>query len=241
MIDDYEILNRRVFSACFSSAKYIVFVGNGPTDAADQVHIDNADIVVRFNNWGSRNGLVHNVSRRCDMVFLNGDCHTTNIGKEDVGAPKAAIMAIPYPHHAVDGDRLLSRFYPQALHAQVHPFWLRDLCKHLGYKSDGTKHPLPTVGLVGMYMLHKIVPDVNFYVCGFSWHFDPATDQIQKHSFDQDPLPTHFNHWYVRELVYICRRFYCVPHWRFSSIAVQALNRVHNKQFSWEKTWPLTP
>lgn len=241
MIEDYEILNKRSFNACFPRASYITFVGNGPTDRADQKFIDAADIVVRFNNWGSRTELVHNVSRRCDMVFLNGDCHTTNIGKDDVTDPKMAVMAIPYPHHAQDGDKLLGRFYKQAMWAQVNPFLLRDLCISLNYKSDGTKHPMPTVGLVGMYMLQKIVPQANFYVCGFSWHYDPATDRVQRHEINQDPLPTHFNHWYVRELVYVCRHFYCVPHWRFSSIAVQALLRVYGKQFAWEKTWPLNP
>lgn len=237
-IDNYEILNRRVFFQRFINVGRIVFVGNGPTEAADQEAVEKADLVVRFNNWGSRNGLVHNVPRRCDMVFLNGDCHTTNIHKEDVGDPGMAVMAIPYPHHATDGDKLLTTFYKNAVLTQVNPFWLRDLCNRLNYKSDGTKHPLPTVGLVGMYMLNKLVPDAHFYVCGFSWHYDPATNKVQGFDVNMPKLPTHFNHWYVRELVYVARAF---SHWSFSAIPQQAINFAKDKSFAWEQTWPLIP
>lgn len=235
-IDNYEILNRRVFENTFSiyRRRSIVFVGNGPTEEADKEIVERADTVVRFNNWGSRSGIMHNVSRRCDMVFLNGDCHTTNINKDDVGDPLMAVMAISYPHHAQDGDRLLTRFYKNSVLAQINPFWLRDLCRMLGYKSDGTKHPLPTVGLTGMYMLSKLAPEARFHVCGFSWHYDAETGKVQGH--DPDILPSHFNHWYMRELVFVAHTF---PHWAFGRIPQQAINFVKGKTFTWEQSWPL--
>lgn len=225
-----------VFGSSFSC---VAVVGNGPVDPMDRAVVEGADIVVRFNNWGSRSDgwcqdNLQQVGGRCDVVLGNFDVHTTNIGQRGITAPKIAVLAIPTPH-SIDRENHFQRFYPDAQAAMVNPFGVYDCCRELGLDSLGHEHPMPTVGMTGLYQLFHMKLSTVFFVTGFSWHYDWKEDTVQGFDIAAETLPTHFNHFYLKELLWVSRNLLEHPSWSFGPIAEEALQRVFDKRFQWEK------
>jgi hypothetical protein len=224
---DLHIFNRELLADRFGEVSEVAVVGNGPVSPEDRMHVDSAGVVIRFNNWGSRRELREAnsiVGGRCDVMFGNFDVHTTNQGKGGVGMPSMAVLAIPTPHRLADADRMMARWYGGSTFAMVNPFWCRDLCKVLGLESDGWKHPLPTVGLTALYHLYRMQmeDDVDFFVCGFSWHVDPENGTVQ------DVKPPHekvgiWNHYYLREARWVQDHLWDREEWFFGSAPTRAL------------------
>lgn len=236
---ELDIFNKRLLEEVFgTSIGCIAVVGNGPVDPVDKSIIEGADVVMRFNNWGSRTDgwcqdNLEKVGGRCDIMLGNFDIHTTNIGQRDITAPKIATLAIPTPHN-IDRASHFERFYPDARASMVNPFWVYQCCQELGLASVGHEHPMPTVGMTGLYHLHHMKLDTVFFVTGFSWHYDRKEDTVQGIDIGAENLPTYWNHFYIKELVWVSRNLLDDPRWSFGPQAEEALQRVYGKRFPWE-------
>ncbi len=241
--DDLSIWCGDAIHEDFGRDILIGLVGNGPVDRSDAAALDECDVIVRFNNWGSRSGEIKDkwlpiIGGRCDIALGNFDCHSTNIGRDGITAPKQAVLGIPYPHRWKDADTFYDRFYPEARPCMINPFWNRDLCAELGYENEGWKHPLPTVGLTAMYHLNRMVQagqlQAHFFVCGFTWHYNAEKDTIQDVPITTGRLPGHFNHFYHKEAWWVSNRLYGNgSRWTFGAISCRPLNRLNNADYSW--------
>lgn len=213
----------------------IAIIGNGPVSDEDAALVANCDMYVRFNNWGSRACLQPHlkvVGGRCDVVFGNMDIHTTNQGASGVGVPRLAVQAIPYPHRYNDADMLASKWYPTAQLAMINPFWMRDLCYEMGLDSIGVKHPLPTVGITGMYAFWRMGFDtahahVEYRVAGFNWHYDRDRGTYDGlHPSVVDSPPKGRNHYYLLEARWCSEVLLGSKKWLFTSAATEALQNL---------------
>lgn len=242
--DELTIWGADVMRRVFGDAGRIALVGNGTVEEESTAKITAADVVVRFNNWASRKECIEQTlphgSLRCDLLVTHFDLHSDNMGQGGVARPKLVVIGIPAPFQIDAIPAKLDRLHPDAVAAMVHPYWNRDLCRELGIESLGFKHPLPTLGLTAIYHLARMRLSAEFYVCGFDWHFDPATDSIQGVSLQAERLPGHFNHWYAREAAWISRGLYGSPQWQFSRRAAKTMERMAGKTFPWEATAPVT-
>lgn len=240
MITDLCIWNPGVMRDLFGGmapGQCVAVVGNGPMRHADAMQVEVADVVVRFNNWGSRRGLRERiVSGRCDILVGNFDCHTTNMGEGIIERPALAVLGIPFPHHASDAERLWGRFYPRAVWAMTNPWLVRSLTRELGYSGDGITHPMPTVGMTAIYHLYKMNLPPRVHVCGFDWHYDEITDTIDGVAVDTEHLPQHFNHFYAKEVLWVARNCFRKPGWSFSNACSAVLERFHLAVFPWERS-----
>jgi hypothetical protein len=156
------------------------------------------------------------------------------MGIGDIGRPKLVVIGIPAPFQIDRIPAKVDQWYRYASVAMVNPYWNRQLCRALSLASDGYRHPLPTLGMTAIYHLARMQLSAEFYVCGFDWHFDPVADTIQGCPVTADRLPTHFNHWYVREAVWIARNLLPSDSWKFSQRATRTLDRVRHERFAWE-------
>jgi hypothetical protein len=244
-IDQLTIWNADVVGRIFGQPKRISLVGNGTVEADSTAIIQSSDVVIRFNNWATRPECVEKTlpsgTLRCDMLVTHLDLHSANMGKGEVAAPRLVVLGIPAPFQIDNIPKKLDRWHPNTPVAMVNPYWNRQLCQALSLNSEGFKHPLPTLGMTAIYHLARMNLSAEFYVCGFDWHFDPATDRIQGHAIDAPRLPGNFNHWYVREAVWITRSLYRHERWKFSARAARTLARLDEKQFTWEQNGPVTP
>lgn len=211
--------------------KTISIIGNGPVTPEDRVRVRDSQLVVRFNNWGSRKGLEETLSvvgGRCEVCFSNMDTHTTNQGVQDISEARMLVQAIPYPHRFLDADRLAERWYPKAFFCMINPFWVRDLCSLLGFgPHPGVTHPMPTAGMTGLYSFFrmKLPSTYRFYASGFTWNRDPDTglfDGIQP-KLPEPPEWKPSNHYFLREARLVQSLLGDNPQWEFSSLAQEAL------------------
>jgi hypothetical protein len=144
------------------------------------------------------------------------------------------VIGIPAPFQIDTIPAKLDRWHADAAVAMVNPYWNRQLCQELSLDSLGHAHPLPTLGLTAIYHLSRMALPATAYVCGFDWHYDPAADTIQGHAIDTPRLPAHFNHWYVREAVWVSRHLFGHRQWQFSQRATRTLERLGGRTFAWE-------
>jgi hypothetical protein len=233
------MFNSTVLARFFPNTQTIAVVGNGPVSPEDGEHVAKANVVVRFNNWASRGSIDQpGIPKRADIVFTNGGSHSSI--KSQVH-PTLVVLANPYPHYWDTADRDLMRFYPQSHLTHINPFWMRDLCKSLNYDSKGYAHPLPTVGLVGIYALMKISKTMNYFITGFTWGYDEVADTIQGHKLDNDSRckEKKFNHNFFRELLWTSRSIEHISTVKFSTRSKTALDRVRGRRFTSEYNWPL--
>ncbi len=242
-VDELLIWNAQAMADHFPRARTVAIVGNGAVDAESTSHIEQADVVVRFNNWATRSFCVeHNLPHstgRCDLLVTHCDLHSGNQGKGGIGRPSLVVIGIPAPFHIDVLPARIDKWYPDCRVAIVNPYWNRQLCQSLALKSEGWQHPLPTLGMTALYHLGRMELGYEYYVCGFDWHFDPERDTIQEHAVDAQKLPGHYNHWYVKEAVWIARSLWQRPKWSFSSRAARTLRRLAGKTFRWEQDHPL--
>lgn len=240
-IDDLQIWSGASIADDFGPDLRIALVGNGPVEPEDRKRLDECNVVVRFNNWGSRKGDIVDkwlpiLGGRCDIVVSNCDVYTMT-GRAGLERPKQFVLAIPYPHRWDSADRLIEQYHSRSNPFMVNPFWNRDLCAKLGYNNEGCFPPIPTVGLTAIYHLWRMTLieslDASFFVCGFTWQYDSSADEIQGHDVDVTRLPEHFNHSYAREADWVANSIYGLNGWTFSDLAKWTLDRFRGNDFRW--------
>ncbi|MGC3967599.1 MAG: hypothetical protein QM775_09580 [Pirellulales bacterium] len=244
-VDRLTIWNRDSLEAALGGIRKIAIVGNGTVESESTLQVASADAVVRFNNWATRTECVEstlpNGTARCDILVTHLDLHSNNMGKAGVGTPRQVVLGIPAPFQIDSVPQKLARWHPNTPVAMVNPYWNRQLCTTLSLESLGFRHPLPTLGLTALYHLARMKLSCEFYVCGFDWHYDPDSDRIQGHDIETERLPGHFNHWYIREAVWVSRSLFGLANWNFSARATRTLTRLKDRSFAWEAHGHVVP
>lgn len=209
------------FLKSFQGKPKIAIIGNAGITDEDQEAIDEANIVIRFNNFATRENIRHSKNPyRCDILFTTFDLHSRNAKIKDV------VVGIPYPFkHA----RIIEKFpqwYPTARQWMVNPYENYRLCQELGLDSDGYAHPLPSLGFTALWHLQDF--DASIYIGGFEWYVNTDEKLIQKRKIT-DPLPTHFNHYYLKEVQWILKNLRPKLNVKFSARCNQILDLVQSE------------
>ncbi len=215
-----DMLNMATIRTSLPRADTVVVVGNGPVGPESTERINEADVVVRFNNFDNRNGIdqTHR-TKRCDVLVTNLDCMPAKGG----AIPALVLHAIPAPFQLERNPKLAEQWYPQSRHAMVNPFLQKQLCTELGMVSDGYRHPLPTVGFTWLWHAHAIGFWSDIYICGFTWRYDPTMNLFDGMPPTWDkPLGT-MSHHYLSEARWVKRVLAVDKRCRFDSGAQQAL------------------
>jgi hypothetical protein len=176
----------------------IVIIGNSGSYAEDEDFINDADCVVRFNNYATRGGISHTQDpKRCDILFSTLDLHSSG------SLPKDVVIGIPYPFKAKEIPSKIEKWYPKSNHWMVDPYKNMELCSELGLGSLGYAHPLPSIGLTALWHMYKW--DAEFYVAGFAWYHDPKTNKFQNWDLKNKNYPKTWNHFYPLEIEWIIK------------------------------------
>lgn len=171
----------------------IAIVGNSGVHESDEAYISNADMVVRFNNYGTRAGIAHTKDPlRCDVLFSTFDLHSNG------SKPKDVVIGIPYPFKAKEIIHKPNRWYPQSRHWMVNPYENMKLCEELGLNSLGFAHPLPSIGFTALWHMHTWRS--QFYICGFQWYYDQEKNKFQNWDLRNKEYPKTWNHNYCKEV-----------------------------------------
>lgn len=196
-------------------AKTIAVVGNAGINYEDNQYINQADVVVRFNNYATRKDIQYTNDRfRCDVLFSTFDLHSAE------SDPRVVVIGIPYPFNLQHIPRKLNKWYPKSVPYMVNPYLNAQICAELGLESDGYKHPLPSIGFTALWNIHNVLKTViNYnpviYVAGFRWYSDPSKLTIQDRHVHL-PKASHFNHHYREEMQWIIRHLLHDTHYFFS-------------------------
>ncbi len=202
-ISALNLFNENHFNTIFGTAKNIAIVGSGTVEGDSTKHILSADKVIRFNDFNRRSNFNPEITtHRCDILFTHFDIWP--ITKEKFADKiKSVVVAIPFPFNH---ERIVRRVEETCLDKNIYmvnPYLQAELCKKLGYNSDGYKHPSPTVGMTCLYHLLEIVGKIknapNIYITGFDWHVDFQSNKIDGRPIDIEKMPGHWNHYYVLE------------------------------------------
>lgn len=200
-------------------------MGNAGVTSYDNKWVENADIVIRFNNYATRQGIAHLGNRsRCDVLFTTFDLHSQAVKSP----PQHVVIGIPYPFHV---DHIIEKFdqwYPQATPWMVNPYWNRLMCQELGIQSEGWKHPFPSIGFTALWHMHRLGINNNsdIYICGFNWYYDHDTKLMQGYKLNKQPRPTHFNHDYWIESSWIVKNLLPSSGYSFSPTCIAVLDKV---------------
>lgn len=201
----------------FSSVPNIAIIGNGGATPQDDEELDQADVVVRFNNFASRQGIKNTKDpNRCDILFTHFDLHSHTCNPSDV------VIAIPYPFKIKQVIERSKKWYPNARLWMVNPYLNYQLCRELDLNSEGFKHPLPSLGMTGLY--HMLEWPARFYIGGFNWYFNDG--KIQNQPITMKSFPSNFNHFYVKEIHWAIQNAYGKLNIKFSDSCKQILNQV---------------
>lgn len=186
-IEKLRILNKEILPVNIRNP-YIVVIGNGGATPQDNEEIKKANLVVRFNNYGSREGIVHTEDRlRCDVLFTTYDLHTAQ------SKPRHVVIGIPFPFKAESIVSKMDKWYPNSMHWTVNPYLNLLMCRELDIKSDGHHHPLPSIGLTAVWHLLKFTK--RLYIGGFNWYHN-KDEVFQNRPLTNTRRPTHVNHDY---------------------------------------------
>lgn len=224
MLDHLGVFGSDTWEHLTGRCRTVAIVGNGEVDADSTSEIQNADFVVRFNNWSNRVGIdqTHR-GTRCDLLVANFDC----LPERERPPPAAVMHAIPPPFRLRRNAKLGELYYPRSLHLMVNPFWQTELCDELdlgvGTQLDGYQHPLPTVGFTFIWHLNKSLKTRSqlFYVAGFDWRYDATTGKYDK-QLPGSPVPKNWTHYYLKEATWITKNM-MRPEWFYSKRATAAL------------------
>lgn len=218
--ENLRILNEDILS--YYPKQKIAIIGNAGVTQQDNEAIDQADVVVRFNNYATREGITHSKDRhRCDMLFTTTDLHSSN------SHPKDIVIGIPSPFKQDQVLRNIPKWYPDSRYWMVNPYTNYLLCKELGYQSNGTHHPLPSIGLTALYHLRNFPCEI--YIGGFQWYFDWQNKTVQGCSVTLKNLPTNFNHFYIKEMEWIIKNLKSKKNILFSDQSKRILDYVESK------------
>lgn len=197
------MFNRDNYENIFGNANTIAIVGSGTVEPDSTEHINNADIVIRFNDFNRRkNFTVETATQRCDVLFTHYDIWpiTKQGYAENI---KSVVIAIPYPFNC---ERIIQRVEDTSRDKQIYmvnPYIQSELCALLKYDSLGYQHPSPTVGMTCLFHLTNIISLLenkpSLYITGFDWHVDFDTRRIDQKPIFQKQRAGHWNHFYAEE------------------------------------------
>lgn len=200
----------------------IAIIGNAGVTQQDNEKIDQADVVVRFNNFATRERITHSSDRfRCDVLFTTTDLHSNGSRPSDV------VIGIPSPFKQDQVLRNLPRWYPESRYWMVNPYENYRLCQELELQSDGSKHPLPSIGFTALWHMRDWTEEI--YIGGFNWYVDLQKDTVQNKPIDPSILPSNFNHFYIKELAWIIKHLKPKKNILFSDACLKILNHVEKK------------
>ncbi len=217
-IDSLKLLSPEIFKA-----KQLCIMGNGGISLDDSKEMDRSDVVVRFNNYGSRADVAKPLNKlRCDVLFTTFDLHSHG------ALPQHVVAGVPYPFHA---ERVMEKFdvwYPTATPWMVNPYWNLLMCRELNIKSDGYAHPFPSIGFTALWHLNRsgVLDSTRVVISGFNWYYEGSTDTIQGLDLKSDKHPQHFNHHYLGEVRWIKKHLYGKININFSLGCKHVLDRV---------------
>lgn len=221
--DRAQVFNHRAILG----AKRIALVGNGGLKPEDRSIIEQADLVIRFNNYATREN-IDTDRTRCDLLWTTGDTHS-------VGAmPHSVCIGIPYPFKVDSLPGRIKKWYPKAEAFIVNPYWCYDMCRELDIPSEGWKHPFPSIGFTCLWHLHRILtiapslkPTIS--VVGFNWYWNEESKTIQRHYMRSENYPKHWNHNYPKEVRWIIKNLLGNPRFTFSPSCLRILYTVLNQ------------
>jgi len=178
----------------------IAIVGNaGVNDEEDNI-IKSSSCVIRFNNYGTRESVSKTSNKLlCDILFSTFDLHSEG------AKPKDVVIGIPFPFKHESISNKAPRWYPNSTIWTVNPYLNADMCKELKIKSNGSHHPLPSIGFTALW--HMKDWNKDFYVCGFEWYFD-GVSKFQNWDLKNTNYPTIWNHSYPLEIKWILENLY---------------------------------
>jgi len=192
-LKDLRILSDEILSS-YARKPLIAVVGNAGVQEEDQQVIDTADIVVRFNNYGTREGITKTSDPlKCDILFSTLDLHSTG------AKPKDIIIGIPYPFKAREISSKIPRWYDKSRKWMVNPYLNLQCCLDIGLDSEGFKHPLPSIGTTALW--HMKDWKAQFYIAGMNWYYSEG--RFQKWDLKNTDYPACWNHNYCKELKWI--------------------------------------
>lgn len=202
----------------------VCIVGNGGVTIEDEKKIEEADIVIRFNNYATRKGITQARNQRCHMLWTTFDLHSLNI------APRYVVAGIPFPFHAEHIISRCHRWYPDADMMMVNPYWNFMMCKELEIKQDddhlGWRHPFPSLGFTCLWHLNRmgVFESSKVYICGFNWYFDWSTKLCQGRELTKKDDPAHYNHNYAKEIEWIVKNLLHKMNINYSNSCKQILD-----------------
>lgn len=176
----------------------IAIVGNSGVSESDNDFINDADVVIRFNNYATRQSIVQTKDKfKCDILFSTFDLHS--VGSK----PKDVVIGIPFPFKAKEIITKPDRWYPASNHWMINPYKNMEMCAELRIDSLGCEHPLPSVGFTALWHMRNWKCD--FYVCGFEWYFD-GRSKFQNWDLKNKEYPNHWNHNYPKEIEWVIKK-----------------------------------
>jgi hypothetical protein len=179
----------------------IAIVGNTKLSDEDRDSIDRSNCIVRFNNYATREELIgHGTTDRfsASVLFTTFDLHSIN------SSPGVVVAGIPWPFKQENVADKFKKWYPFAKARMVNPWWQSEMCNQLNIKSEGYKHPFPSIGFTCLWHLFRELQDISsvfrpkIYVCGFEWYYKDGL--FQGYSMKKTDQPSHVNHYYPNEL-----------------------------------------
>lgn len=210
--------------------KRIAVVGNGPIHAGDQQRIEESDLVVRFNDWNRRSKFRTALyGQRCDFLFTQFD--SDHNPAELKAPPRDVCIAIPSPFHQDAVMDKLDGWYADSRLWMFNPYTMRHLCRDVLRlrNSDGTTHPIPTVGFQFLWQLDRWLDESygsTVFVTGFTWHVDQEMATAGRVPIISDVFPNTYNHSYLREVKWTVENLLGRPGWDFGKLSIEALNYV---------------
>jgi len=205
-------------------------VGNGPIHKDDRKHIDDATIVIRFNDWNRRKDYDEQLAGDVvDFLFTQMDISDDPDKRAAGGDDPDVCVAIPYPFHC---DAIIDKVetcFPDSQIYLFNPYSMRLICRDvLRLRSSvGFAHPIPTVGFQMLYFLWQHTKKSEGYpeifVTGFTWHVDPVKRSIGNVPADSDNFPDTYNHSYLREAKWCAENLIGRKNFRFGRLTQESL------------------
>jgi hypothetical protein len=228
--DRLQIFNHRAFAMFARGSKVkIAVVGNGGLSDEDQETIANADCVIRFNNYATREGIDYSSDRfKCDMLWTTGDLHSQG------SDPRAVCLGIPFPFKCQSMPARIKKWYPKSTALMVNPYWNLQMNMELKTGTEGFTHPFPSIGFTCLWHLKTIFDKVptfqaQIFIAGFNWYSQQEGKTIQGviPSRDYDPKKKgHFNHHYVLEAIWMIDNLMSHPSFGFSESCWRILKTI---------------
>lgn len=214
--------NLQILDESILDGRNVAIVGNAGVAESDNNIIDSRQ-TVRFNNYGSREGIAHTSTRlRASILFTTFDLHTKS------ASPDHVVIGIPFPFNAHTIPTKMKGWYPDAKRWMVNPYQNLEMNQDLETGTQGFQHPFPSIGFTALW--HMKDWNANFYVCGFDWYFDFKSKKLQGWPIGNKNYPKNWNHNYHREIAWVIKHLWKKPNFTFSARCNQILEYVSQNQ-----------